>query len=218
MKVNRGFLPAFLLACTVAIDAHADPVQITSGFLESIGLFDTADFEFVGADFFVQGGAEPGVIGPELTCFPCTAGDTIVLNTNYGGTIGSGTATVAGTSYQQVTFTGGLMFQSASITAPLVAGDFTVTQPFTFSGNLLGFLNYNTPNEQMVINELLTGHGVTTAAFTQTPGQQTPLFSFQSVRYDFTSDAAVPEPATLLLFGSGLGAAYLRKRLGNNSK
>jgi hypothetical protein len=70
----------------------------------------------------------------------------------------------------------------------------------------------------MVINELLTGHGVTTAAFTQTPGQQTPLFSFQSVRYDFTSDAAVPEPATLLLFGSGLGAAYLRKRLGNNSK
>jgi hypothetical protein len=216
MHLSRRVLPALFVAWAGAIDVYAEPVQITSGFLNAVGVFDTADFQFIGADFLARGGAEPGVIGPELTCFPCSSGDTISLNTRYAGTIGSGTATIEGTPYSGVTFGGELTFQSASAAAPSIVGGFTITQPFTFTAQLMGFLNYNTTEETRIFDRLLAGSGIVTATFGETPSEGVPLFSFQSVRYDFASDAAVPEPATLLLFGSGLAAAALRKRFGKS--
>jgi PEP-CTERM motif-containing protein len=214
MRLPRLLLPAFLVSTLVPVGVHADPVQITSGFLTSSGSFGSADFQFVGADFVAVGTAEPGVVWPSLQCFPCTSGDVISMNTDYSGTIGGGSATVDGTSYERVTFGGELMFRSSPTIAPAMAGAFTVSQPFAFSGRLLGFLNYNLPTEQLAFERLLAGRGTVTASFGANPSGGAPIFSFQTVRYDFTSDAAVPEPATLLLFGTGLAAAYWRRRRG----
>jgi PEP-CTERM motif-containing protein len=212
---SRRLLTSTALLALVILPSpgQADPVQITSGFLVAEGASDLADFRFVGTNFEATGSTEPGAVGPEITCFPCAAGDAISLNTNYGGTIGDGTATIGGTSYEHVTFGGQLMFRSSPVTAPPTPGAFIVTQPFTFSGTLVGFLNYNTTNEQKVFTQALTGSGLVTAAFEATPNVGTPLFTFDSVRYEFASDAAVPEPATMLLIGSGLAAAGVRKRL-----
>lgn len=217
MNLSRGILPALLVSCLVAVDAQADPVQITSGFLTSSGSFGAGHFEFVGAGFSAAGAAEPGVIWPAM-CFPCSSGDSINMNTDYAGTIGGGSATVDGTSYEQVTFGGEMMFRSAAATAPAAPGAFTIEQPFTFSARLVGFLNYNTTSEQIAFEQLLSGRGIVTASFAPNPSEGAPIFSFQTVRYEFTSDAAVPEPTTLLLFGSGLGAAFFRKRLRNRSQ
>lgn len=212
MNLSRGCLPAFLLACAFAVDAHADPVQITRGFLASNLLSGFAEFEFEGAGFFAAGDAEPGVVGPTL-CFPCASGDSITMSTTYGGTIGSGPAIADGTAYESVTFAGNLLFASAPVTTPFLLGNLTLTQPFTFDGNLLGILGYNTSDETNAFRQPLSGHGTVTATFSgMVDPEGTPLFSFESVRYDFASDAAVPEPATLLLVSSGLGAALMRKR------
>ena len=67
-------------------------------------------------------------------------------------------------------------------------------------------------DERNAFRQSLSGRGTVTASFSGVvDAEGTPLFSFESVRYDFTSDAAVPEPATMLLFGSGL-AALVRHR------
>ena len=211
MKLDRRILAALLFSGIVAVDAQADPVQITTGFLTSSGAFGIGHFEWSGEGFSAAGAAEPGVIGPAF-CFPCTSGDLISLDTFYSGTIGGGTATVGGTTYEDVTFGGEVSFSAPDVTAPSAPGGFTTMQPFTFNANLIGFLDYNTSAERIAFTQMLTGHGIVTASFSATPGQSTPIFSFQTVRYDFASDAAVPEPATLLLFGSGLAAAVIRKK------
>jgi hypothetical protein len=219
MNLNRGFLPAFLLACTLAADAHADPVQITRGFLATNLLSGFAEFEFEAADagFFAASEAEPGVVGPTF-CFPCAPGDSINMSTNYNGTIGIGTATVGGTTYENLTFAGVLLFASGPATTPSTPGNLAVTQPFTFTGDLLGILDYNTSDERLAFDQALSGHGTVIASFSgMIDVSGTPLFSFESVRYDFASDAAVPEPATLLLVSGGLGAALVRKRLGRRA-
>ena len=216
MRLRRLAIPAVLLLCVMRPSAaHAEPVQITSGFLTS-SRSGFATFEFVGADFFAAGFAEPGYLAPAVECSPCAPGDTFSMRAYYAGTIGSGTATVAGTSYDRINFDGELIFGSADVTTPSTPNGFTVSQPFTFSGLLLGIPQRGS-GEEILFRPALTGHGTVTASFSgieSFPGGK-PIFDLQTIRYEFGSDGAVPdpvpEPATLLLFGSGVGAALFRK-------
>jgi PEP-CTERM motif-containing protein len=216
MSSRSRSLPALLLLLlgVLPLRAYGDPVRITSGFLEVPGVGRSATFHFAGNDFEASGLLEPGDVGPDRTCNPCAARDRIELTTFFSGNMGSGTATVDGTA-SAVDFAGSLLFSAPSFLAPSTAGDFTQTDTFTFSSNLLGILNLNMPDETIAFERTLTGRGVVSAAFQSTPTQpgDPPLFSFKDVRFDFSSADAVPEPATLLLFGTGLAAAFgYRKR------
>ena len=221
MRFRRPAMTAVLLLSVILQSgaAHAEPVQITSGFLRDVGPLGGGTFQFDGADFFTSGFADEGIIAPAITCWACAPGNTISMRAAYLSFIGSGTATVAGTSYDPIYFGGELIFESADVTAPsMTPTGFTVSQPFTLSGYLVGDLSLASGPE--VFRQALTGHGTVTASFStiapSLPGSS-PLFAFETMRYEFASDGAVPdpvpEPATLFLFGSGLGAALFRKGL-----
>lgn len=214
----RSTTGGLLLACALLpVRAIADPVQITSGFLTSSGAFGSAEFELAGEGFDVAGTAEPGVVFPALTCRPCTIGEPIDLRSQFLGTIGAASGTVDGTTYTSFTVADSMVFNAPTINAPTTGGAFTVTQPFTFSSTFVGVLNINTPDEENAFTKILMGQGTVTASFASVPiPEGSPLFDFQSVRYDFMQATPgpdpIPEPMTLLLVGSGLAAALRYRR------
>lgn len=219
MRLKRPAIPAvLLLSVMLPSGAHAEPVQITSGFLRDVGPLGGGTFEFNGADFFASGLADDAIINPETTCWACAPGNTISMSAYYFAPISNlATATVAGTTYDRIYLNGQLTFESADVTAPsMTPNGFTVSQPFTLSGYLVGELSQ--ASGPAVFRQALTGHGTVTASFSSGPliPGGTRLFAFETMRYEFAPGAVpdpVPEPATFLLFGSGVGAALFRKRV-----
>jgi PEP-CTERM motif-containing protein len=213
MMSRQRLLPAVLLLGLGALplQAYGDPIRVASGFLEVPGVGRSATFHFIGNDFDAAGTLEPGVVGPDLTCSPCEPGARIDLRTTYEAALGFGTATVDGTAFRG-DLLGALFFSAPSFLAPSSEGAFTVTDAFTFMGTLLGVMNVNTSQEVTVFERALTGQGFVTAAFAATPNPTGPLFTFKDIRFDFGSADAVPEPATLWLFGTGLGASIRWRR------
>ena len=214
MKLQPVLL-ASVLALIPAAAAHADPIALTGGFVSASGIGTGLRFEFQGDGFRASGTFEPGVIGPDFTCTPCVAGDAIRLDSTFGGTLGFGTATVGGTTYDGIQFAGLMNFVAPQVVAPSIRGDFTVTENFTFSVRLVG--SRSAGSDPPLFAQPLTGQGLVTASFRQSgdPVIDPPMFDFASVRYDFSeaSAAPVPEPGTLLLVAGGLGAALrFRKR------
>jgi hypothetical protein len=214
MKLSPLFL-ATLLALTPVTVAQADPVTLTGGFMSGVGL--GLRFDFQGNGFRAFGSFEPGVIGPQFTCTPCVEGESIRLDSSFGGTLGFGTATVGGTTFTDIEFGGLMDFAAPQVIAPGIRGDFTVTENFTFTARLQGAVSGS--SDPALFTQLLTGRGLVTASFRQSgdPLIDPPMFDFASVRYDFTAEdpAPVPEPGTLLLVASGLGAAlrYRKRRV-----
>ena len=216
MKLQSLLLTSFL-ALVPAAAADADPIALTGGFMASGGGSLGLNFEFQGDGFRASGSFEPGVIGPHFTCTPCVEGDAIRLDSTFGGTLGFGSATVGGTTYEGIEFAGLMNFAAPQVIAPSIRGDFTVTENFTFDVRLVG--SRSGSSDPPLFAQPLTGQGVVTASFRQSgdPAIDPPMFDFASVRYDFTdaSAAPVPEPGTLLLVAGGLGAALrFRKRRG----
>jgi hypothetical protein len=211
------------LGCTAIILFHAaavtaEPVSVTGGELTAVGLIASPTFTLTGDGFSVTGGrGDSGFAGPSL-CHPCTTGDTVNFDSTFvGSSLGTGPATVGGTSYANVYYGGVLHFVANSVPFAGGSGTVTLTTPFELGSAppvesfIAGYLMSDMTGAPL-FNLTLSGSGIASATYTEGPGG----FNFSAVSYSFSSAAApVPEPATMALVGSalaGLGARHWRNR------
>ena len=202
--------------------ARADPIQITSGSLTwhlgdgSVPIVVSGD----GFTFSGRGGAlTGGNFQPLLECGvpDCRAGTAIDLKALWSDTDLPGSATYQGETFTHV----GSSFSGIDTSSMTVDWTGTLMLPADFAGGLAtapllfnGTFYYSTIARPGLPPSPLQLFGTGTAALTFSPWTDYPgAFRLESVAYTFDTPAATPEPASLLLMGTGiLGWAAARRR------
>ncbi len=198
--------------------ASAEPVRvITDGFFGSGG--DDTGFWALGSDFYLQTAALPAAMGPIVSCSPCTPGSEINLSATV--TIqdwGPGSATLNGQT-ANVYYGGFLTFTAGSVVVPDVPPQppglddtsiVTAHTTFTFMGTLIGFADPSL-TAPLFSSQLVGGGTLPLGAVAGFGNLGSGVF-LDYADYHFDSASAVPEPGSLLLFGSGAAWVVARRR------
>jgi PEP-CTERM motif-containing protein len=217
-----------LMACVTAVwlavppTATAEPINITSGVITLPGLFSAASTTLAGTDgtraFTFNGVISSDANFSVFFCNPCTSqigvnfisSAAAVGNVNYGS---ENYQTGAGFLDTQGALVLNVVGSVISLPAPGALGETrSFSVPFTASGLLIP------PFDPGGLRNTLSGSGMVTVSVGAGPGnEQFPLvWDFQRAEYQFTQEsggpAPVPEPASFLLFASGLSAFVLKRR------
>ena len=207
-RIVIGFCALVMFIITPSV--QADPVQIPLGQV-FVGISGgSTNFMLDGPDFSVTStGAAPGA---NPSCSPCMSGTPINISNSIGTNLGFGSATINGTTFNNIFFVGQLDFTVQDIVLPVLPDNGIAVQiepPFTFTGTIRGCLDAACTTEVFSVTEL-AGTGFAKAAFTFIGNQNgVSLFVPASLRYDLHE---IPEPMTMTLLASGLLGLGVRLR------
>jgi hypothetical protein len=207
------------MMASAAVPVRADPIQIVSGsvFIETPGtipghadLVGTGGFSLTArAGFPTQTGLFAQCAVPE-----CAPGTRVNFDLDLSGASGflGGVMTIGGDGYEvseSVTSMADvfLRFDGSFIAPDMGPAQTTVSAPFSLTGRAFAL----TPLGEFAHDVPLFGRGIGTATLIPYPPEAgfAPSWMVESVRFDFAQP--VPEPATVLLLGTGALAA-LRAR------